>query len=105
MEFKEIEKAVMKTARDYEEKYGLELDKNTILHKLYEELGELSEAYLIANKKSRPEKFISAEVSRKNLSYELADVLGMTILLARAMDIDLEDSINKKWIIKEWENK
>ncbi|MDD5463911.1 MAG: MazG nucleotide pyrophosphohydrolase domain-containing protein [Candidatus Moranbacteria bacterium] len=103
MEFKEIEKAVSKTADDYIGKYDLKYDADTILFKLYEEIGELSEAYLTAKGKSRPEKFVSAEISKKKLSYELADVLGMTILLAKEMDIDLEDAINRKWIIKEWE--
>ncbi|MDO8241029.1 MAG: MazG nucleotide pyrophosphohydrolase domain-containing protein [Candidatus Moranbacteria bacterium] len=105
MEFKKIESGVLKTARDYSEKYGIEADADFAMHKLYEEVGELSEAYLTYKKKSRPEKFTTEAEVKNKLAYELADVAGIVMVIAEKLNIDLEDAINRKWIIKEWERK
>jgi NTP pyrophosphatase (non-canonical NTP hydrolase) len=68
-------------------------------------MGELAEAYLTYIGKSRPEKFSNENDAKKKLSYELADVVGMAMVFAKEMNIDLEDAINRKWIAKEWEKK
>ena len=68
--------------------------------KLYEEVGELAQAVLIHGKKSRPEKHVSKEVSKEELAKELADVVGMAIVNAYLLGIDLEEAIEKKWIDK-----
>lgn len=101
MEFKELQKKVVENAIKYGEKYNIKIDEDFALFKLYEEVGELSQAVLIHRKKSRPEKHVSEEGSKKELAKELADVLGMVIVNAHLLDIDLEDAVNKKWINKE----
>lgn len=105
MEFKEIEKAVLKTSEDYDKKYNLDFDVDSAMIKLFEEIGELSEAYLTYKRKSRPEKFLNEEDAKKKLSYELADVVGVALIISKKLDINLEDALNRKWIIREWENK
>ena len=72
------------------------------LLKLYEEIGELTQTFLIYKKQSRPEKYVSEEVSKKELAKELADVVGLAIVNANLIGIDLEEALVKKWVSKEW---
>lgn len=102
MEFKEIQEKVMETAINYGKEYNIKIDEDFALLKLYEEVGELSQAVLIYRKQSRPEKYVSEEKSKNEIAKELADVLGMIIVNANLLNIDLEDAINKKWITREW---
>ena len=53
---------------------------------------------MIHKKKSRPEKFVSEEISKNELANELADILGMLIVNAHLLGIDLEEAIERKWI-------
>ncbi|MBU4274442.1 pyrophosphatase [Patescibacteria group bacterium] len=101
MEFKEIQKKVIDNAINYGKKYNVKIDEDFALFKLYEEVGELAQDVLIHRKKCRPEKYLPEEKSKEELAKELADVLGMIIVNAHLLDIDLEDAINKKWINKE----
>ena len=103
MDFKELQDKVMQNAVNYGKKYNIKIDEDFALFKLYEEVGELAQAVLIHRKKSRPEKHISFDKSKQNLAEELADVVGMAIVNAKLLDIDLEKAINKKWINKEEE--
>jgi len=101
MEFKELQKKVVENAINYGKKYNMQIDEDFALLKLYEEVGELAQAVLIHRKKSRPEKHVSEEISKKEIAKELADVVGMAIVNANLLGIDLEDAIDKKWINKE----
>src|SRR4030042_5034595 len=101
MDFQEIQKKVVENAFNYGKKYNVEIDENFALFKLYEEVGELAQSVLIHRKKCRPGKYVSNEKSKKELAQELADILGMVIVNAYLLDIDLEEAINRKWIDKE----
>ena len=101
MEFKELQEKIITNAESYGKKYGVKIDEDFALLKLYEEVGELAQAVLIHRKKSRPEKHLPEEKSRAELAHELADVLGMVVVNAHLMGVDLEDAVNKKWINKE----
>lgn len=101
MDFQEIQKGIIGNARKYQKKYEVDIDATFALLKLTEEIGELSEAYLTYTKKSRPEKFVSEEEAKNKVAKEIADVVGVAIILASLLDIDLEKAIDKKWINKE----
>ena len=101
MEFKTLQDKIIENAIAYGEKYNVTIDEDFALLKLYEEVGEFSQAVLIHRKKSRPEKHVAEEVSKKELAKELADVVGMAIVNAHLLGIDLENAIDKKWINKE----
>ena len=77
------------------------IDEDFSLLKLYEEVGEFTQAVLIHRKKCRPEKYVSEEDSKQELAKELADVMGMVMVNAHLLGIDLMDAIDKKWINKE----
>lgn len=102
MEFKKLQKGVLDNAKKYSKRYKVKIDKEFAVLKLYEEVGEFSQALLIHNKKSRPEKHLPAKKSKKELAKELADVAGMVMVIADLFGIDLEEAIEKKWITKEW---
>ncbi|GBE16439.1 hypothetical protein BMS3Abin15_00255 [bacterium BMS3Abin15] len=102
MEFKKTQKEVIRNAKSYGNKYKVKIDDEFAMLKLYEEVGELAQAYLVYKKKSRPEKYMSKEEVKKGIAKELADVVGVAMVLADALDIDLEEAIDKKWISKEW---
>lgn len=93
-----MQKEIMETAKRYEEKYGLAIDENTAVIKLFEETGEFAEAVLTSRKKSRPEKHLPPEESKKKVSEELADVVGMAIVCADRLGLDLEGALKNKWI-------
>ncbi|MFA4999891.1 MAG: phosphoribosyl-ATP pyrophosphohydrolase [Patescibacteria group bacterium] len=101
MTFKEVQKKVVENAIRYGKEYNVEIDEDFALIKLYEEIGEFSQAVLIYRKKSRPEKYVAEDVSKKELAKELADVVGMAMVNAHLLEIDLEEAIEKKWINKE----
>ena len=102
MEFKELQNKAVENALKYGKEYNIDVDKDFALLKLYEEVGEFAQAVLVHRKKSRPEKYISKENAKENLSKELADVLGMVMVNAHLLDIDLEKALKEKgWIDKE----
>ena len=98
MDFKKLQDKVVENAMNYGKRYNIEIDEDFALLKLYEEVGEFAQAVLIHQKKSRPEKHVSKEVSKEELAKELADVVGMAIVNAHLLGIDLEKAIDKKWI-------
>ncbi len=100
MQFKELQKDVIKVAEKYSKKNKIKIDKDFALLKLYEEVGELTQDILVAKKKSRPEKFVSAKKSKENIAKEMADVLGILIINAYLWNIDLEQAIKNKWTSK-----
>lgn len=102
MEFNDIQKGVVDNAIRYGKEYNVKIDEDFALIKLYEEVGEFSQAVLIHRKKSRPEKHATEDVSKRELAKELADVVGMAMVNAHLLGIDLEEAIDKKWINKEW---
>lgn len=73
--------------------------------KLSEELGELCDEVLSFNTMQRKDKLKSHD--GENLSEEFADVLITTLLLAKAMDVDIVEALKRKItkINKRYENK
>ena len=102
MKFKDLENEVIQNALRYGKEYNVEIDEDFALLKLYEEVGEFAQAVLIHRKKSRPEKHVSVDISKKEMAKELADIVGMAMVNAHLLGIDLEEAIDKKWISKEW---
>jgi NTP pyrophosphatase (non-canonical NTP hydrolase) len=100
MEFKEVEKWVLKNVERYSNKNDVEIDDYFAMLKLTEEVGELAQAFLVHKKKSRPSKFKSENESKNDVAEELADVITNAITLANELNIDLEEALNKKCISK-----
>lgn len=101
MEFKELQEKIIKNGFEYGQRHNIKIDEDFALIKLFEEVGEFAQAVLIHRKKCRTKKLVPEDVSKKELSRELADVVCLAILNGHLLDIDLEDAIDKKWINKE----
>lgn len=100
MEFREIQKYVIKNAKRYSKKHGVKIDENFAVMKLFEEVGEFAQAYLIHKNKCRPEKCLPSKEAKRAVSYELADIINMVMIIADIMKVDLEKALNEKQIKK-----
>ncbi|PFG67732.1 hypothetical protein B0O41_2553 [Propionibacteriaceae bacterium ES.041] len=85
----------------YAEVYGIDRSPEWMLLKLTEELGELSQAWLVASGQGR-DRNQSPEQARDTLAAECADVVAMALLTARRMGVDIEASMTEKWLV--WED-
>lgn len=65
----------------------------TMLAKLMEEIGELSEAMLITDSLQRGDKLRKAQ---KELADEFADVILVTLILAQQWDVDAKKALENK---------
>ncbi len=101
MNLEEVKKIAIRNAINYGEEYNIEMNQEFAHMKLYEELGEFTQAILIHQKRCRPEKHIDAKKSKEEMAKELADVLGMVMVNAHLLDIDIEEAYKKKWVNRE----
>jgi NTP pyrophosphatase (non-canonical NTP hydrolase) len=67
--------------------------KYTIFAKLVEEMGELSEAILTRDNLQRKDKL---QDSKSKLEDELADVILCTMILAKELNVDMDESLKQK---------
>jgi NTP pyrophosphatase (non-canonical NTP hydrolase) len=81
---------------------NIEASEDYLILKLTEELGEFVQSYLIHKKRCRPVKYLDAKKSKRELAKELSDVLGIILVIAKTMKIDVEEALVKKWITHEW---
>ncbi|NTU99402.1 hypothetical protein HGA64_05380 [Candidatus Falkowbacteria bacterium] len=81
---------------------GIKMTDEYLILKLTEELGEFVQSYLVHERKCRPEKYLPLPESKKTISKELADVLGLIFVIAETLEIDVEEALIKKWITREW---
>ena len=100
MTFEELQKGILKVAELYGERFGVTIDQDFALLKLFEEVGEYAQAVLVHRKKSKPEKHVSENESKKLVANELADIIGLAIMNANLFEIDLENAIKEKWLNK-----
>lgn len=82
----------------YERVYGIDRGGDWHLLKMQEEMGELTQAYLAMTGRSRRD----AAEAKHEVAMEMADLICMTLLMARAEGIDLNAAIAEKWL--KWED-
>ena len=102
MEIKELQNKSSKVFLSNLKRDNIEVSDDYLVLKLTEELGEFAQAYLVHKKRCRPEKYVSSRESKKELSKELADVLGLVLVIAKKININIEEALVKKWITREW---
>ncbi|MBT6757634.1 MAG: pyrophosphatase [Candidatus Jacksonbacteria bacterium] len=76
------------------------MDEDFALLKLGEEFGEFMQAVLILRKQCREEKYVSDEEARAEVAKELADIVGMAIVAADRLGVDIEEALTEKWMKK-----
>lgn len=79
----------------YARNYAIDRSGDWHLLKLQEEMGELTQAYLTASGRTRRP---AGDAARQELAREMADTLGMLLLLARDEGIDLDQAVEDKWL-------
>lgn len=90
MEIKEMQEEAFKLIEDYNNKNGLEHNKDTTILHLIEEVGELSREIYNERNDWR------GEFDREKLELELIDVLYQLLVLSKDYDINLEELFKKK---------
>lgn len=93
----ELTDEVDAVSRIYAQKYGIQRDAAWFLLKLQEEVGELTQAFLMKTGQGR-DKGQTLEQLDAVFRAELADVLSQVLLLARHYEVDLEPEIEAKWL-------
>ncbi|MDA1038255.1 MAG: hypothetical protein O2877_01030 [bacterium] len=87
-------------ARRYAQKHGVTMDRDYLMMKLMEEIGEFAQATLVYENKCRVKKRIDKEVAREQMASELGDVLAVVLSLAIEMKIDVFAEMEKKALDK-----
>jgi NTP pyrophosphatase (non-canonical NTP hydrolase) len=102
MELKQLQSKVTKVFLANTKRDKIKVDSDYLVLKLTEELGEFVQSYLVHQKRCRPTKYLSTQESKKELSKELSDVLGLILVISKNLDINVEEALVKKWITREW---
>jgi len=105
MEIKQLQKKASKVFLCNLDRDDIKVSDDYLLLKLTEELGEFTQSFLVHKKRCRQNKYLSPETSKKEMSKELSDVLGLVLVIAEKLEIDIEEALVKKWITREWINK
>ena len=102
MELKKLQDRASEVFLNNLKRDNIKISEDYLILKLTEELGEFVQSYLLHKKRCRPEKYLATEKSKRGLSKELADVLGLIFVIAKILKINLEEALIKKWVTKEW---
>ena len=77
MQFTELQNKLVQNLVRYGKKHKITIDEDFALFKLFEEVGELSEAILTDRKKSRPIKHVSKEEFFKDITEKVARTIWL----------------------------
>lgn len=84
---------------EYAHANGIDRNATWFLLKLQEEVGELTQAFLMRTGQART-KGNSPQELDEGFRAELADVLSHVLLLARHHGIDPEEEVERKWLVR-----
>ena len=98
VDLKQLSDDVEQVSQVYAERFGIERDATWFLLKLQEEVGELTQAFLMVTGQAR-DKGRSQDDLAEAFRQEVADVFCQTLLIARFHDIDLPSAVNDKWLV------
>jgi NTP pyrophosphatase (non-canonical NTP hydrolase) len=97
MDLAQLSDDVEAISQRYAAHYGFRRDDTWFLLKLQEEVGELTQAFLMRSGQGRAKGFSGDELDAK-FAAEVADVVCQALLLARHSGVDLEAEIDRKWL-------
>jgi len=99
MDLAQLTDDVEKLSQRYAEHYGFRRDDTWFVLKLQEEVGELTQAFLMRSGQGRAKGLTPAELEA-GFAAELADVVCQALLLARHSGVDIEAEIDRKWLAR-----
>ncbi|SEM60212.1 MazG nucleotide pyrophosphohydrolase domain-containing protein [Nonomuraea pusilla] len=97
MELRSLADDLEAVSRRYAAHLGIERDDTWFLLKLQEEVGELTQAFLMQSGRARTRGLTPEEIDA-GFRAELADVLCQVLLMARHHGVDLEAEVARKWL-------
>ncbi|GAA3700311.1 MazG nucleotide pyrophosphohydrolase domain-containing protein [Nonomuraea antimicrobica] len=97
MDLRELSDEIESISRRYADHVGIDRDDTWFLLKLQEEVGELTQAFLMLTGRAR-DKGRTEEERAAGFREELADVVCHVLLMARHHGVDLEAEIERKWL-------
>jgi NTP pyrophosphatase (non-canonical NTP hydrolase) len=100
MDLRQLTERIEGISQQYARAIGVDRDDTWFLLKLQEEVGELTQAFLMNTGRARTKGFDSAELDER-FRAELADVLCHVLLMARHHGVDLAAEVERKWL--SWE--
>ena len=83
-------------ANRYAREINVTRDDDWYVFKLQEELGELTQKFLMMSNRGRQKGFTPEEI-REQFEDEVADTFSLVVLLARHFQVDLEQAVDRKW--------
>jgi NTP pyrophosphatase (non-canonical NTP hydrolase) len=98
MNLRQLTDEVVAVSDIYAGRFGIDRDDAWYLLKLQEEIGELTQAFLMRAGQAR-DKGRSAEEIEAGFRGELADVLCHVLLMAEHHGVDLQDEVRQKWLV------
>lgn len=99
MDLRRLAQDVETISHKYASHYEIDRDDAWFLLKLQEEVGELTQAYLMRNGQARA-KGRTQEELEADFRQEMADVLCQLLLMATHHGVDIEAEIRKKWLYR-----
>lgn len=97
MDIQQLSEEVENISTIYSKKFNIERDSDWFVFKLQEEIGELTQAYLMLRGRARM-KGKNIEEIRKDFEGEVGDVLCHILLLAKHFNVDIDKVVEEKWI-------
>jgi NTP pyrophosphatase (non-canonical NTP hydrolase) len=97
MTLTELAEQVEAVSEQYATTHGFTRDSSWFMLKLQEEVGELTQAFLVRSGQART-KGRSIEEIEAAFADELADVLAHVLLMARHSKVDLDAAVDRKWL-------
>lgn len=102
MELKKLQSDAAKVFLKNLKRDNIKVSDDYLILKASEEFGEFIQSYLTHKRRCRPAKYAAATQSKKEMAKELSDVLGLVFVIAKHLEIDIEEALIKKWITREW---
>ncbi|WP_199514981.1 pyrophosphatase [Nucisporomicrobium flavum] len=97
MDLRHLSDDVEKVSERYAKVFGIRRDDTWFLLKLQEEVGELTQAFLMRAGQARDKGRSPADLHAA-FAAEIADVVCHALLLARHFEVDVAAEIDRKWL-------
>jgi NTP pyrophosphatase (non-canonical NTP hydrolase) len=98
MNLEQLGSEVEAVSRIYASRHGIERSPEWLVLKLHEEVGELTQAFLMKTGQARAKGQSESELDA-SLEAELADVLAQALLIGQHFGIDVQQAVERKWLV------
>lgn len=97
MELDQLSEHLEDVSAGYASDNGIDRTPDWFVLKLQEEVGELTQAYLMMTGQGRAKGNTAADL-RTGFESEIADVLAQVLLIARHHEVDIRAALEDKWL-------